>query len=230
MRAWSEQREMANRDCGFITFRGAIENRNQTFEGFLPVKAYFKAPPSYTGVPEWHLVTPLLKGGNLNKLAKKLSRNLKGKSIKEIDTQYRPALEDLLINMERLHEAKYCHSDIKPAKVFVEDDTNWLLGDLGNLRHLSHPYHSSRLWLDNKQLKDYRANDVMRVLKSYLQFIKAASQHREQFDETFFQDMEPLSRLFWTASADAERMSAARLRELSQAEYPERAPVLRTDE
>jgi serine/threonine protein kinase len=208
----------------------AVRNGNTTFKGFLPVKAYFKTSHSPTDTPKWHLVTPLLRGGNLNHLAKRLSRDTDGQSSREIDIHYRPAFEDLLSNMQRLHDANYCHDDIKPANIFVADDTSWLLGDLGNLRHLGHPYHSSRLWLDNKQLPDCRANDAMRMLKSYLQFVKNAAQYQTQFEVEFFQGTEPLSRLFWTASANAARMSAAKLRTLSQMEYPERAPLLRTIE
>jgi hypothetical protein len=203
---------------------------NTTFDGFLPVRAYFKASPSSKDLPEWHLVTPLLKGGNLKNLAKKHSRNPEGKSIRELDTHYRPSFERLITNMQRLHDAKYCHDDVKPANIFIGDDTNWLLGDLGNLRHLSHPYHTSRLWSHNKQLKDCRANDIMRALKSYMQFLRAAAQDQARFDVDFFQGMEPLSRLFWTASADTLYMSASKLRAMSQVEYPERAPVLGTNE
>jgi serine/threonine protein kinase len=210
--------------------RGPIEAGNTTFDGFLPVRAYFKTSPFSNEVPEWHLVTPLLKGGNLHNLAKKPSRDAESKSTRELDTYYRPSFERLLTNIQRLHDANYCHDDIKPANIFVSDDTNWLLGDLGNLRHLSHPYHSSRLWSDNEQLKDCRANDVMRLLKSYMQFHKAGSLDQQQFDVDFFQGTEPLSRLFWTASADAQYMIANKLRQLSQVEYSERAPVLATNE
>jgi hypothetical protein len=206
------------------------DNTKSTSGGFLPVQGYFKASPSPAGVPEWHLVTPLLQGGNLNKLSKRLSRDTRRRSIREIDTQYRPAFERLLNNLHHLHEARYCHDDIKPANIFVENDTNWLLGDLGNLRHASHPYHSSRLWLDNKQLNDCRANDIMRALKSYMQFIRAASREQHRFDSGFFQGKEPLSRLFWSASVDASKMSAAKLLKLSSVEYAQRAPALQTNE
>ncbi|KAH4000512.1 hypothetical protein HBI70_121880 [Parastagonospora nodorum] len=203
---------------------------NTTFEGFLPVRAYFKAALSPAEDPEWHLVTPLVEDGNLKDLAKRLSREVEDNSVREIDAHYRPAFERLLQNLQTLHEARYCHDDIKPANIFIQEDTNWLLGDLGNVRHISHAYHSSRLWQDNNQLKDCRANDIMRALKSYLQFIRAASPNQQQFDVDFLERREPLSRLFWTASAGAPKMSAAKLQHLSAVEYPHRAPVPQSDE
>jgi len=122
--------EVSNGDAG-----------NTTFDGFLPVRAYFKAPLSSARVPEWHLVTPLVEDGSLRDLAKRLSREATGTSVREIDEHYRPAFERLLQNLQTLHEAGYCHDDIKPANIFIQDDTNWLLGDLGNVRHVSHAYH-----------------------------------------------------------------------------------------
>jgi serine/threonine protein kinase len=203
---------------------------NNTIDGFLPVRAYFKAatPPSL--IPEWHLVTPLLKGGNLNTLAKKALREAKLKTAREIDAHYRPAFEHLLSNMQYLHEARYCHDDIKPANIFVAEDTQWLLGDLGNLRHISHPYHSSRIWTDNDQITDCRANDAMRLLKSYLQFVKAAASDKEHFDEDFFAGEEPVSRLFWKASADAPNISAAQIRKHSMIVYPEQSAMLQEND
>ncbi|KAL5119085.1 hypothetical protein ACEQ8H_003009 [Pleosporales sp. CAS-2024a] len=199
--------------------------------GFLPIRAYFKASPTPTSAPEWHLVTPLLRSGNLKDLAKRLSsRSAEGRSARELDATYRPAFEHLLYALQRLHDARYCHDDIKPENVFVQNENNWLLGDLGNLRHVSHPYHSSRLWLDNKQLPDCRSNDVMRILKSYLQFIKTASRQPEQFDIDFLQGKEPLSRLFWMAANDAPKINTTRLADFSATEYPQRAAVLQVNE
>ena len=74
-------------------------------------------------------------------------------------------------------------------------------GDLGNLRQISHPYHSSLIWRENKQLQDCRAND--------------ASSGVHAFDESLLEWREPLSRLFWTSEAEGERLSAKGLREKS---------------
>jgi hypothetical protein len=198
------------------------DGASTTLDGFLPVKTYFKASTPASQTPEWHLVTPLVKDGNLDTLARKVSLERKMKTAREIDTHYRPVFERLLGNVQYLHEAGYCHDDIKPSNVFIADDSKWLLGDLGNVRHTTHKYHSSRLWIDNGQLEDCRANDAMRTLKSYLQFIRMAANDESYFDEEFFEGKEPLSRLFWQASNDAPKMSAAQLRNLSFVQHPAR--------
>jgi hypothetical protein len=193
-----------------------------SLEGFLPVKTYFKAAVPPSEVPEWHLVTPLLKGGNLNNLANKTSHTPKLNTTRQIDARYRPTFNRLLRNMQRLHDAKYCHDDIKPANIFIRDDTHWMLGDLGNIRHVSHPYHSSQLWTDNKQLRDCRANDAVRALKSYLQFLRAATNDKDGFDTELYQGEEPLSKLYWGAMANAPSMRAEQLRSMSRVEKPEK--------
>jgi serine/threonine protein kinase len=201
---------------------------NTTLDGFLPVKAYFKASTPPRQVPEWHLVTPLLSGGNLNTLARTISLERKYTTAREIDVHHRPTLERLFDNLQRLHEAGYCHDDIKPANIFVAGDRKWLLGDLGNVRHITHEYHSSRLWADNGQLEDCRANDAIRTLKSYLQFVRMAADDKPCFDERTFGGNEPLSRLFWQASTNAPKMSAAQLRNLSFVEHPRKARQVET--
>jgi hypothetical protein len=106
----------------------------------------------------------------------------------------------------------------------VKDDSDWIIGDLGNIRHLAHPFHSSRLWLqDNSQLLDCRANDVLRALKSYLQFIRAASNDADAFDAALYEGREPLSRLFWWTLDDSTTMSAAELRVRSEVENSEQS-------
>jgi hypothetical protein len=198
---------------------------NATFEGFLPVAAYFKASASPSQSPEWHLVTPLLKDGNLETLANKLALRLDPECHQAIDARYRPVFERLLTSMQRLHEEGYCHDDVKPANIFVRHENSWVLGDLGNVRHVAHPYHSSRLWKDNAQLEDCRANDVMRALKSYAKFVQISADNQDDFNKEFLMGKQPLSKLFWTASASAPSMSTARLRELSHIEHPRKPPT-----
>jgi len=201
---------------------------NTPFDGFLPVYAYFKAinPPS--AAREWHLVTPLLKRGNLVNEAKRLARDEEPLTHQDVDARYRPVFERFLDTIQRLHEHGYCHDDVKPANIFVKDKTNWVLGDLGNVRHVNHPYHTSRLWKDNQQLEDCRANDLLRALKSYLQFVRSAASNRDAFDKEFFEMKAPLSRLFWRASAEAPHMSARQLQELSVIEKPQGPEVSTT--
>lgn len=196
-------------------------NASSTAGGFLPVQAYFLASPLPRKPAEWHLVTPFLRGGNLNTLAHSLSNDTITKTFREIDATYRPAFNRLVEDMARLHDAGYCHDDMKPANIFIQDQSHWVIGDLGNIRHVLHPYHSSRLWRNNQQLQDCRANDVIRALKSYVKFIQTSVGDTDQFNNAFFEAKEPISRLFWWALADAPSMSAARLRQRSFIEYPE---------
>lgn len=198
--------------------------------GFLPVKSYFKAAQSEGQEEEWHLVTPLLKGGNLKDLAKKVVKNPKLTKTRDMDAYFRPVFEVLLSDIQRLHEANYCHDDVKPNNIFIANRTHWVLGDLGNLRHVTHPYHSSQLWADNDQLRDCRANDVMRLLKSYMQFLKRSTNNDKVFNDEFMEGKEPFSRLFWMASRAAQDMSAAILRRISMAEYPELPAKTEVDE
>lgn len=195
---------------------------NQALPGFLPVQAHFMAASSPNSPSEWHLVTPLLPGGNLNNLAKRLHKHQSTRHFRQLDSQFRPAFHQILYSLQALHERGFCHDDIKPANVFLRNDTEWLLGDLGNVREKDHPYHSSRLWVqDNRQLSDCRSNDVFRALKSYLSFIRAASSDQDAFDAAFFEDKKPLSKLFWRSFASASSLSAARLRRESDIYDPE---------
>lgn len=203
---------------------GHPQNSSTTIGGILSVKAYFMAsvPPSKS--LEWYLITPRLDG-NLFNLAHKLSDGAKPRGFREVDAKYRPAFNRLLKSMEELHNAGYCHDDIKPANIFVQDDTHWMLGDLGNLRQISHPYHTSRLWRDNRQLEDCRANDAMRALKSYLKFIQTSISNEDQFNLAFYEGKEPTSRLFWWTVANSQELSAKGLHQRSLLEYPE-APLM----
>lgn len=194
---------------------------HDTTSSFLPVRSYFMANSSLHSAPEWHFVTPLVRGGSLDNLAKKLRAQHPNKYPGEIDVTFRPAFNRLLRTLETLHSRGLCHDDIKPSNIFIKGDTHWILSDLGNVRHLSHPYHSSRLWTsDNSQLADCRANDAIRALKSYLQFIRAAT-GAEVFDAALLKRWETLSRLFWWIMDDASSMSAAELRIRSEVESPD---------
>lgn len=196
---------------------GVESNATSARDGFLPVQAVFKADSSRTQA-EWHLVTPLVDGGSLNNLAHR-TRKLQ-KSHQEVDELFRPAFERLLHSLQGLHQAGYCHDDVKPGNIFVANDTNWVWGDLGNLRHLSHPYHESLLWAENRQLPDCRANDVVRALKSYLQLVRDSAVDKDAFNLGFLESNAPLITLFWWAMANASHLSAAELRARSAACSP----------
>jgi hypothetical protein len=199
---------------------GSRRDSNTTFDGFLPVKGYFMASTTPGNPAEWHLVTPLLKG-NLNTLAKQLSTSAKPTTFREVDALYRPAFDGLLRSMVRLHSAGFCHDDIKPANIFVQDELHWVVGDLGNVREVSHPYHTSKMWEDNNQLQDCRANDVVRALQSYLKFVQSSASNSDEFNAAFYEGSEPLIGLFWWTLANAQSMSAEELRRRSVIDYSE---------
>lgn len=199
-----------------------------TPEGFLPVKAYFLANSS-TSLPEWHLVTPLLRQGNLDNLARRIREDDEPRSFRELDAQYRATFHQLLQILGNMHRAGFCHDDIKPNNVFIDDNSQWVLGDLGNLRHVSHPYHSSRIWTDNRQILDCRANDAIRALKSYLQFLRAAATDTDTFDAELFLRKESFSELFWDVIARSTVMSADALRQESSAQNLSQRPYAGVD-
>lgn len=203
-----------------------IANTSSSQSGFLPVEAHFLAPATPGSDPEWHLVTPFLPEGNLKTLSKKLRKTHDSKMSAELDIVYRPAFHRLLRTLDSMHRAGFCHDDIKPDNIFVRDDAHWVLGDLGNVRHVSHPYHSSRLWVNNKQLDDCRANDAVRALKSYLSFLRSASNDKAAFDAEFFERRVPFSKLFWSTITDSLTLTAENLHTRSSADSLSTASVL----
>ena len=205
----------------------SIHNATLGLEGFLPVKAYFKAS-SWSNADEWHLVTPFVAEGSLKKFAKKISEEQR--DYRPIDTQYRPVFNRLLHNLGKLHDAGYCHDDIKPENIFVRDESNWILGDLGQLRHISHPYHTSLTWRENKQLDDCRANDVVRLLKSYICFIQASANDKSVMNAELFDPSAPLSRLLWWTLSRSSSISTLELRDRSLIEQPKRSATTQVGE
>ncbi|KAH7087437.1 hypothetical protein FB567DRAFT_345838 [Paraphoma chrysanthemicola] len=203
------------------------QNRNQSrgnsivepaigtaLNGLVPVKAYFRAPTPHSAIPEWHLVTHFVKDGSLTSLSRTIGQNCGTRTYQQLDAEYRTIFESMVNNLGKLHQAGFCHDDIKPGNIFV-NGSNWLLGDLGNLRHVAHPYHFSRIWRENEQLEDCRANDIMRALKSYIQFIRDSAADSSDFDEDFIAGQEPIPRLFRSATRTVNELSATELQHLS---------------
>ncbi|KUI64248.1 hypothetical protein VM1G_11028 [Cytospora mali] len=90
--------------------------------GFLPVLDYFLLPPpsrnSHPG--EWYLVTPLLKSGTLEHLAKRLQQQEHALSPDEVDARFRPSFNRLLRALDIMHmEHDLCHDDIKMDNIFI---------------------------------------------------------------------------------------------------------------
>jgi hypothetical protein len=189
----------------------------ETTSAFLPVMAHFLAATEPGSAPEWHLVTPFLPEGNLRKLSKKIHGTQNARSSRALDAEYRPAFNRLLRTLDGMHRSGFCHDDIKPDNIFIRDEAHWVLGDLGNVRHVSNRYHSSRIWSNNKQLPDCRANDALRALKSYMKFLRSASNDRSSFDAEFFERRVPFSKLFWSTISDPLTMTAEDLHARSSA-------------
>ncbi|CAL8578748.1 hypothetical protein XPA_004521 [Xanthoria parietina] len=114
----------------------------------------------------------------------------------------RPALHRLLGSLARLHRMGVCHNDVKPDNIYVEDELYWLLGDLGNVREIHHPYYSTPQWHREGQWVDCQANDVRRALISYLTLIRRASADTEAFDQQFLCSSSPLAQLYWDFMAE----------------------------
>ncbi|PKS11042.1 hypothetical protein jhhlp_002803 [Lomentospora prolificans] len=182
-------------------------------DDFVSVVETFFVPDETGEKGSWHLITPFFKSGSLETLAKRLRTSGHGYTATELDQVYRPSLNRLLSALGRLHkEHNLCHDDVKPGNIFIGSDeapgvdsseahsTHWLLADLGNARHPDHPYHSSFLWTPhNKQLPDCRANDALRLLKSYMTFLRTSVPDPTGFDAAFVSGTQPWSCMYWKA-------------------------------
>ncbi|CAG9994041.1 unnamed protein product [Clonostachys byssicola] len=212
----------------------ANEPKRENRSGFLSVVDYYLSPSTGNQAREWHLVTPFLPLGNLGKLAYHLRRSDISYTVRELDIVFRPSIERLLEVLGGMHmDSGLCHDDVKLDNIFLGSSqpildtskleagsaTEWLLGDLGNVRERDHPYHVSNLWTLSGNLPDCRANDVLRLLKVYMTFLRESMVEPAIFDEEFFQDSQPWSRLFWLIWEDAQKgrgLSASSALELSR--------------
>lgn len=161
----------------------------------------------------WYLVMPLA-GKSLEDLAEEMRRNntlgqdeVDGPSalITDIDKKYRPGFDGALVALGRLHSEGYCHDDMKIDNVFTGKRRNeqFILGDLGNVRQVNHPYHQTVDFTGRNHWKDCRADDVRRLLMSYLYFLREVSIRNDGMGSTVF-DYEfqyvrraPWARLYW---------------------------------
>ncbi|EME88604.1 uncharacterized protein MYCFIDRAFT_209856 [Pseudocercospora fijiensis CIRAD86] len=90
----------------------------------------------------------------------------------------------------------------------MKDSLDWLLGDLGNLRHVGHQWHTTRSWLRQNQWADCRLNDIRRALKSYLWFLRTASADTSTFDRAFWSRSEGWAERYWDFVNSASGFSA----------------------
>lgn len=143
----------------------------------------------------WALVTPCISGGTLINLA--ASERRRKKTVAHLDEIYRPMLTHLLAALVPLHAANLCHDDIKPDNTFIEAKDQWLIGDLGGVRHTEHPWHSTATWQIQNQWPDCRLNDIRRTLKTYLWFLREASGDEVKFDLQFWNRSTSWSMMYW---------------------------------
>lgn len=205
---------------------------------FLPVTDYFLSPETDGQKARWHFLTPFLPSGGLPRLAKRLREEDTAYTAQDLDVVFRSSLDRLLGGLDEMHTGhELCHDDVKLDNIFVDaptahgdeteaapnpnETTHWLLGDLGNVREIEHPYHSSLLWLaSGKNLADCRANDVVRLLKVYMQFLRQSVSDKASFDRELFRGAEPWSALFWSVWAaprgDGGTLSATKALDMSQ--------------
>lgn len=181
---------------------------------YPPVRDYFILRQNVDD-PDWHwaMATPYISGGNLLNLAS--ATKFHERTPQKLDKVFRPAFNALLAKLADLHEAGYCHDDIKPDNVFIANTTHWLLGDLGNVRHVEHPWHATGRWKRENQKPDCKENDLRRLMKTYLAFLREAAAERVVFDRSFYQEDQAWSRLYWDFKE--ARISARQLLTMSKA-------------
>lgn len=163
--------------------------------GFVPVYDYFILVQQ-NGRHGWAMVSPYVHNGTLVTLSNHESAT--PSSASQLDEIHRPALMEMLTNLGPIHAAGYCHDDIKPDNIFIGNSAEWLLGDLGNFRHLNHTWHFTRSWKRQNQWSECRYNDIRRALKSYLWFLRMASVDQTAFDKAFWSESEDWARIYWT--------------------------------
>ncbi|KXT00221.1 hypothetical protein AC578_7017 [Pseudocercospora eumusae] len=163
--------------------------------GFVPVYDYFVLQTEDLA-HAWTMISPFLSNGTLESFATR-EGSTSHISATRLDEYYRPALDRVLRSLHHLHRLRLCHDDIKPDNFFVKDALDWLLGDLGNLRHIGHQWHNTRSWVRQNQWRDCRLNDIRRALKSYLWFLRTASVDTRTFDQAFWSRNEAWAEMYW---------------------------------
>lgn len=200
---------------------------------YIPVVDYFLAPSAKDGSLKWHFLTPFLASGNMRMLSGRLRQSRTNYTARDLDIIFRPSFNQILDALDFMHTKKnLCHDDVRPDNIFLgsavtgdgkqadpEKTTHWILADMGNVRQPTHVYHSSALWSSlNPNLPDCRENDVFRLVKSYLIFLRSSVDNARAFDQQFFEDRQPWSRLFWQMHDDLEHgrtVSASETKRLS---------------
>lgn len=172
-----------------------LGNRRTSNENaYVPVRDYFVLQ-SKSSKWRWAMVTPFIESGTLLNLAE--ATKVHERTTQKLDKIFRQVLHKVLHHLRPLHTAGYCHDDVKPDNIFIANTTHWLLGDLGNVRHFDHPWHATGRWKRENQWADCELNDVRRLLKSYMQFLRNAGEDPAEFDRAFYAEEQAWSKLYW---------------------------------
>ena len=170
------------------------ELKNGDENAFVPVKDYFVLE---TGAEEWQwaLVTAFVEDGTLESLAKRTK--IHERTPQKLDKIFRGTLEKFLMSLKLLHDAGFCHDDVKSDNVFVANATHWLVGDLGNVRHFDHPWHATQRWKRENQWSDCVFNDIRRTFKTYVTFLRQSCGNELDFDREFYDSRQAWNSLYW---------------------------------
>ncbi|KAK3718829.1 hypothetical protein LTR37_004745 [Vermiconidia calcicola] len=172
---------------------GSWKNGNET--AYVPLRDYFILDSEEDSQWHWAIVTPFVEAGTLENLA--TATKIHERTPQKLDKIFRPVFDKVLENLQGLHAAGYCHDDIKPDNIFIADTKHWLLGDLGSVRHIEHPWHATARWQRENQWADCALNDVRRLLKTYLSFLRDASGDSSNFGQALYAEEQAWSKMYW---------------------------------
>ena len=187
-------------EAGLLLGDSFVEGRSV----YVPVRDYFLIDFKNKQDP-WVMVSPYISGGTLENLATSLKS--RRKAPQELDVQFRPVFDALLAGLGPLHEANYCHNDIKQDNVFVAAEDHWLLGDLGGVRDFWHPWYWTQKIQRENQWTDCKLNDFRRALKTYMWFLRNACADPSLFDQAFYAGVEGWSKLYWDFMREPSEMA-----------------------
>lgn len=206
---------------------GLLLAETKTNASYVPIIDYFLLQDGETW--SWALVSAFVPGGTLVRLEARERPD--HKTPEQLDWLYRSSLTALMASLKPLHDAGVCHDDVKGDNIYVHSPQEWLLGDLGNVRHVSHPWHFTSSWKGQNQWADCQLNDVRRVLKSYMWFLRQSCQDTAEFDREFWIARAAWSRLYWSFvqhPKGVEEMLASL--EKQRAKLPEQEPPKGNDD
>jgi serine/threonine protein kinase len=195
------------------THNQAMEIGNKDIVGFID---YFMLDDH--GCKKWQLVTEFYHRGTLLNAGGRLACELglsPDTTTAQLDHIFRKSFTELLKTLSGLHDAGFCHDDIKPANIFISnhDPLTWILGDLGQVREHNHTHHYSNKWRTQGQWKDCVLNDIRRTLKVYLSFLRSFHRDTSSFDSDLMQGREDWTRFYWNYFGDPSTASSEHLSE-----------------